>query len=474
MDSLTAQRRVRSRKRFLLAAMGCAGGMVLFDQTVVAVALTPMARDLGLDAAAMYRVVLIYVLSLSSLAAVVGMIARRFGFLRTVQCGVVLFAAASACCGLTPPGETAEPFILVARAVKGAGAALMLSVATAVITDVHVAHERGKALAVYAAYAQIFLVMGPVAGALLTHVFGWRSVFLVNVPVSAAILWMLTQARLPKRAQGGDVAVLQAVLVVLALVVFVFGLFQSGAWGLQDARTITFVSAGLLLLALSAWVVLRSRRPILDLRLMKLRAFAVAVALTFLVQAGQLSLLVHAALHLQQVQHLSVVTSGAMLLALVVPLAAGTYLSGRLRDHFGSARAATVLGLACGTAGVAAWTSALASDNAYGQIPGMLAAGLGMGMPIPALSAEMMNSVPDEARTDASVLRQTLRQMGGAFGLAVIGAVALTSNDRTANGAGVFTGSATVAGFIGAGVFLTLAFVLALTMLPRHTERFAA
>ncbi|MGW1881443.1 hypothetical protein [Streptomyces sp. NPDC001970] len=105
MDSLTARRQVRSRKRFLLAAMGCAGGMVLFDQTVVAVALTPMARDLGLDAAAMYRVVLIYVLSLSSLAAVVGMIARRFGFLRTVRCGVVLFAAASACCGLTPPGE---------------------------------------------------------------------------------------------------------------------------------------------------------------------------------------------------------------------------------------------------------------------------------------------------------------------------------------------------------------------------------
>ncbi|MGW7366438.1 MFS transporter [Streptomyces sp. NPDC054841] len=469
MDALTVECRARSRKRYLLAAMGCAGGMVLFDQTVVAVALTPMARDLRLNAAAMYLVVLVYVLSLSSLAAVVGMIARRYGSLRTVQYGVVLFAAASACCGLTPPGAAAEPFMLAARAVKGAGAALMLSVATAVITEAHADHERGRALAAYAAYAQIFLVLGPVVGALLTHVFGWRSVFLVNVPVSVGILWMLGQTRLQmRRTREGDLTVVQPVLIVLALMVFVFGLFQSGAWGLRDGRTLTFIGTGFLMLALSGWITLGSRRPVLDLRLMRIRAFAVAVTLTFLVQAAQLSLLVHGAVHLQQAEHLSVFDSGAALLALVVPLAVGTYLSGRLREHFGSVRVPALLGLACATVGVTAWTAALAPDNPSWQIPGMVAVGLGMGMPIPALSAEIMNSVPYGARADASVLRQMLRQMGGAFGLAVVGAIALTSNDRAANDAGILTGSAIVAGFVGAGVFLALAFVLGVTMLPRR------
>ncbi|GLX21454.1 MFS transporter [Streptomyces lavendulae] len=456
------------RKRCVLAATGCAGGLVMLDQTVVVVALGPMARSLGLTTFVMHGVVLVYVLALCAFAPVGGMAARRFGLMSTFRFGVVLFAAASAACGFVPAGDWAGAVLLSARALQGVGAGLMLPVATTVITGVYAEHERGRALAAYAGLAQVFFALGPVVGAVLTQYLGWRSVFPVNLPVAALALWLAARARVAERPEGTPLSAAQPLVVVASVALFVLGLYQCGVGSPADPRTLAVPAAGALALALAVRLVLRSPRPLVDLRLLRIGPYAVATALTALVQAPQLIVMVHGTLYLRQAMHLPPLATGLALLPLVGSLTAGTYLSGHLLDRFRSIRVPVLLGLAAATAGAVLWTAALPSREYLWQVPAMALAGLGMGMPVPALSAELMRAVPEGKRADASVLRQTLRQLGGAVGLAVAGALVLAANDDSADGAGVVTAAAAPLAFVTASGFLCAALLLAAAGLPRR------
>ncbi|CAM5290307.1 MFS transporter [Streptomyces avidinii] len=441
--------------------------MVSLDQTVVAVALDPMAHSLGLTTFMMHGVVLVYVLALAAFVPVGGMLARRIGLLTTFRAGAAVFALASGFCALVPSGDAAEPYLLAVRAVQGIGGALMMPVATSVITDVYEEHERGRALAVYAGLAQLFLVLGPIVGAVLTQLLGWRSVFLVNLPVGAACLWMIARARLSNRAGGGPLSAVQPLVMIFSLVLLVLGLYQCGVWGFANARTLTVLATGALAMAVAVRLVLRSRHPLVDLRLLRIRPYAVAVALTFLVQAPQLIVLVHGTVYLRQAMGLSLLATGISLLPLVAASAAGTFLSGYLLDRFRSVRVPVLLGLTLATVGAVAWTAVLPSREYLWQVPGMLLAGIGMGLPTPALSAELMRAVPPGKRADASVLRQSIRQLGGAVGLAVAGAAALAANEDTADRAGVITVGAASAAFAVACCVLAFTLPLAAFALPR-------
>ncbi|MEU9480489.1 MFS transporter [Streptomyces sp. NPDC048191] len=437
----------------------------MLDQTVVAIGLDPMAQDLHLTTFLMHSVVLVYVLSLASLTPVGGVLVRRIGILRTFQIGVAVFAVGSASCALAPD-IVAGPFLLTARFVQGAGAALMLPVATTMITDLYEERERGRALAIYAGLAQIFFVLGPLVGAVLAQSFGWRSVFVVNVPVSAAILWMTTRTGMRNTPMGGPLAMGHALALALALGVLVLGLYGWGAWGVLDPRSVGLLLAGGVGLVVAVRFGMRSRRPVVDLRLLGIRRYAVAVGLTFAVQAAQMIMLVHGAVFLRQAMHQSLLTSALCLLPLVVTLTVGTFASGYLLDYFRSVRVPTVGGLATAAAGAVAWSVTLASPDYLWQVPGMALTGLGLGMPIPALSAELMSSVPQDKISDASVLRQMLRQLGGAFGLAVAGAVVLGVNDDEFDRAGVVTVPAVQAGFVVADTLLGVSLLCAVFLLP--------
>ncbi|WP_181160341.1 MFS transporter [Streptomyces solincola] len=457
----------RPRKRLVLAAMGGAGGMVMLDQTVVAVALQPMALALGLTTAQMHWVVLVYVLSLSSFVPVGGMTTRRYGLLPTFRAGTLLFSASSAVCGFVPAGEGTEVVLCTARAVQGAGAALMLPVATTVVTAVYERHEHGRALSIYAGVAQVFFVGGPVAGALLIHNLGWRSVFWVNLPVGALILWALAKANVTNTVSDRRLHFLEPVLMTVGLACCVTGLYQSGEWGAYDVRTWALLCSGTVLLTASAWRMRSHRPPLLDLRLFGNRDYARAVAVTFLVQAAQLPALVHGTVYLRQRWDLSVLDTGIALLPLVVALAVGTAGSGFLLDRFHSVRLPVLAGLLCATAGMAGWTYLLPWSDYRWYVAPMIVAGFGLGLPIPALSAWMMDAVPARAQADASLLRQTMRQLGGVVGLAGAGAVVLAFGPRAVDAAGVGHTSATRAAFAFLSGVLALATLLSVSPMRR-------
>lgn len=197
----------------------------------------------------------------------------------------------------------------------------------------------------------------------------------------------------------------------------------------------------------------------------------VAVALDSMArELGLTTFVLHGVVLLRQAMNLPLLATGTSLLPLVTALTAGTFTSGYLLDRSGSIRVPVVLGLATATLGVTAWTVALEPRAYVWQVPGMILAGIGMGMPIPALSAELMRAVPEDERPDASVLRQTLRQLGGAVGLATAGAFVLAANSDAADATGIVTATAAPAAFVVASCFLAAALLLAVTVLPRKTR----
>ncbi|MEV7520348.1 MFS transporter [Streptomyces sp. NPDC091371] len=145
---------------------------------------------------------------------------------------------------------------------------------TTLIANVYGERERGRALALYAGLAQVFFVVGPVAGAVLIEYLGWFSVFLVNVPVGALALWAIAESHVRDEAPGGALTAGQPCAVVLSLGAFVLGLYTCGVWGVTDARTLTTLVGGALALAVTVRFVLRSPRsprPLVDLRLLRIR-----------------------------------------------------------------------------------------------------------------------------------------------------------------------------------------------------------
>src|SRR5262245_47568827 len=225
-----------NRRWWVLATMTGALSMLMLDTTVVSVALPTIAHDLGLSQTGVQWIVNAYLLALAALVAVGGRRADLPGAGRPFRVGAVVFLAASAACGIAP-SETA---IIVARAVQGAGAALMAPASTAIVISMFGPSERGRAMGVFAGVSMIFLALGPLIGGTLTDLVSWRAVFYVNLPVG---LVMLALARVTLR-RGTGVWSLKGMdwpgtaLLVGCLTALVLALMQGSSWGWTSSATV--------------------------------------------------------------------------------------------------------------------------------------------------------------------------------------------------------------------------------------------
>jgi MFS family permease len=248
--------------------------MTFIDQTVVAIAIPNIQRELSLSATGSQWVINGYLLALSALFAFGGRLADVFGRRRMVIIGVIGFAAASACCGLTPKGAVAEPWIILFRVLQGATGALMFPAAVGLVVASFPLHERGRAMAIFFGISGGLTAIGPIAGGFLTQ-WTWRSIFWINIPVAIIALLLIARARVREERHPGPLDGRGAVLVTGAMGLTVLALQQSASWGWGSATTWVCLIAGLALMGVFIRWELRTPRPLLRLRIFADRGFAV-------------------------------------------------------------------------------------------------------------------------------------------------------------------------------------------------------
>jgi MFS family permease len=237
----------------VLAAMIFAVAMTFIDQTIVSIAVPKIQTELGLTSTGVQWVVNAYLLSLAALFALGGRLADTLGHRKMVIIGVVVFAVASAMCGLTPKGSYAEAWIVGFRVLQGAGGAIMYPAALAIVVNTFPLRERGKALALFFGVAGGLTAVGPILGGYLTE-WTWRAIFWVNIPVAVIALVLIVVSKPTTLHKRARIDYRGAVLIAAGVALSIFGLQQSAIWGWGDPGTWLCIVGGLALLVVVYFV----------------------------------------------------------------------------------------------------------------------------------------------------------------------------------------------------------------------------
>jgi EmrB/QacA subfamily drug resistance transporter len=404
------------RKWWPLVAV-CAGAfMLLVDVTIVNVALPSMARDLHTSFSDLQWVIDLYALVLGALVLTVGSVADKFGRRRLYVIGLVVFAASSLACGVAPNVGV----LIAARGVQGLGAAAMFATTMALISSSYTGRDRGIAFGAWGAVNGAAAAAGPIIGGLLTTHFGWRWIFLVNLPVSvvavALTLLVVTESRDP-HPRRVDLPGMASFTVAAAALTYAL---IRGSWG--SAPTIALLLVAAAALVVFAAVERRRTDPMLDLALLRNRSFTAMLIAGALLSASAWAPMAYLSLWLQSVLGLSPIQAGLVVLpcslcAFVVSAAIGRIL------HTASPRLLISAGLLVIGAGGLAQGLIRAGSSWPIVLPGLALVGIGAGLSMAPLSATAMAAVPGSRAGMAGGAVSTFRQLGYAFGIAVLGQV---------------------------------------------------
>jgi MFS transporter, DHA2 family, methylenomycin A resistance protein len=435
--------------------------LVLLDVTIVNVALPSIASGLGAGVGSLQWVVDAYAIALASLMLAGGSTGDLHGHRRVVLAGLCLFGAASLGCGVAPGAGA----LIAARAVQGAGAALLLPGTLAIVTHAFPeAGEQARAIGVWASIGSLALPAGPLLGGALTAAFGWRSVFLMNVPI--VIVAFVVARRLVRESsepREGRVDVPGALLAATVLAALTLAFVEAGRGGHAPLVAVAAVVAVAALLAFVA--VERSvAYPMLPLALFRRPDFAAANGVAGAMNLGTLGMLFVLTLYLQAVQGRSALEAGVAVIPLFLPLTVIAPLSGRITARTGPKLPMTA-GLLIAALGVGMLADA-GADAAYVQLlPALLLWGIGMGILTPAVVAAAVRTVSAARAGLASAVNNTARQAGGAIGIAAFGALA-----GSAAHTGDFIGGMHLSALLAVGLWL-VAGAVTLALIPAGLTR---
>ncbi|WP_255658160.1 MFS transporter [Actinoplanes sp. L3-i22] len=394
--------------------------LLLVDVTIVVVALPSIADKFGADYSDLQWVLDGYALALAALLLGAGSLADRYGRRRTYLVGIGVFAVSSLLCAIAPN----EQALIAARVLQGAGGAAMFACTAALLNVTYRGHDRGIAFGIWGAVNGAAAAAGPLAGGLLTEHFGWRWVFLVNLPICLIAVWFTLRGVAESKAPwGGRFDLPGTITFTLAAGAVTYGLIRAGDAGWTDGIALTSFAVGLVALVAFIAVELRSDHPMLDLALFKRPAFAALIVAAFLTQAAAFGYLPFGTVWLQQVLGYGPVDAG---LYGALPMAAASLVVGAAAGKFlqkVSPRWTVGLGLLLIAAGDLLQARLHADSSGSILIPGLIVVGLGVGCVLPSLSSAVLAEVPRERSGMAGGALNTFRQLGFALGVAVFGTI---------------------------------------------------
>ena len=403
---------------FALTALGAF--MAALDLSIVNVAFPDLEASFpDASQAALAWVITGYSIVFGALLVTGGRTADRTGRRRTFLGGVAVFLVGSLLCGVAP----SVPFLVAARVLQGAGAAFLVPASVALLIAAYPPERRTQVVAQWGGIGALAVATGPSLGAAIVSAGGWRWAFFVNIPVGAAILLLgrriLTESAVERGSARPDY--LGVVLLSGSLASLVLAISEGTSWGWSDPRIVgAFATA----LVLGAWFVSRSLHhpePVVDLALFRSRSFVAANGATLVYAAGFFPMLLGNILFLTGVWDYSIMQAGLAVTPgpLVVALIAGW--AGKLAARIGF-RPVLAVGALCFAAGLLWYVARVEATPDYLGVwlPGTLVVGLGIGLTFPVLSAAAVSSLPQHRFAVGSAVNQTVRQIGGALGIAIL------------------------------------------------------
>ena len=409
-----------NRKWWTLGAVAVGLFMIMLDNTVVNVAVPSIQRDLGVGLSELQWIVTGYALSFAALMLTGGKLADMLGRRRIFVIGIVIFTIASLFCGLAESGES----LIAWRIVQGVGAALMNPATLAIISATFPPRQRGMAIGIWAGVSALALAIGPLVGGLLTEHLSWSWVFFVNVPVGvlgvAASYLLIDESRDMSEEQRLDLAGL--VTSGLGLFALTYGLIEANTYGWSSARIVgSFVAAAVLL---GSFVILelRQRVPMLDLTLFRNGTFAGANVVILMVGLAMFGVFFFVSLYMQNILGFSAVQAGAAFLPMTVLIILVAPIAGKLSDRIGSrwlmTGGMTLLGIQ-----LLYYSTLGTTANFWDLLPALLIGGVGMSLTMTPSAAAIIGSVPTDKAGVGSAVMNSMRQVGGSIGVALIGAI---------------------------------------------------
>ena len=422
MTSVTTSDIDRTRKWWTLGAVCVATFMLLLDITVVNTALPDIRKDLGGSFSDLQWVIDAYALSLAALVLTAGSLSDRLGRRRLFAIGLGIFSIASLLCGLSPD----PTFLNLSRGLQGIGGAVMFAVSLALVAqEFPSGRERNMAMGIYGASIGIAVAIGPLLGGLLTDGLGWRSVFLVNVPIGLATIavtyWRLAESRDPNatRIDWGGLLTFSSALFLLVL-----ALVRGNDEGWGSALIVSLFAGAALLLAAFVAIERRVREPMLPLGFFRRRAFTGVQLGAFAISGSLFSLFLYLTLYLQSYLGLTPIQAGVRYLPITLGAFIFAPVAGALLSKI-QARYLMSGGLALAGAGMALMGGLAVHSEWTALLAGFIVAGIGTGLLNPVLADVALSVVPKEQSGMAAGINDTFRQVGVAVGIAAWGAVFL-------------------------------------------------
>jgi EmrB/QacA subfamily drug resistance transporter len=404
---------------WVLALTGVGSLMAALDTLVVSTALSTIRLHLHASVEQLEWTVNAYNLSFAVLLITAAALGDRFGRRNLYATGLGLFAAASAACALAPD----VGWLIAARTVQGAGAALIVPLGLALLSEAFPAERRGAAIGIFSAITGLAVASGPLVGGAIVQGISWEWIFWVNVPIGLLAIPLVLSRMRESHGRQTPLDIRGLALVTLGALGVVWGLVRGNQAGWGSVEVLTALLGGVVLMAGFIRWELRAREPMLPMYFFRSRAFSAGNGAIFFTFASLFGTVFFYAQMLQTGLGYGPLGAGLRLLPYTATFMTVAPIAGALADRIGE-RPLLVGGLALQSIGMA-WLALIAKpDLAYSHmLAPFIIAGVGVSMAIPAAQNSVVGSVASEALGKAAGVNSMMRELGGVFGIAVVVAV---------------------------------------------------